>query len=347
MASGADAVITGNWGADMLNLGKSLTEAGYKGPIYCYYCFGVGITSVFGEKGVGMLKAVGEGFHNPAPSDEFRQFHKRFKAKYSLQDRINYTCPIKNYLFKKTGGIISGCVQTHLAEASISLFNDIDLFMTFGDEQYSKILSTSLGSRIEKSVPVGSIRVESYLNKTSREFNYDQEIDILVFGVNIYNWLYLNNESKKNYYMFLNYVSSISKNYKDLKIVFKHHPNNIEDKKEIEIMKSSNVIYLDKKINSYSLIKNSKLFLSYSSTMIIETSGIVGKSYFIDPYNSNNVFFNENKNYEKIKLVKPSEIDETINSIILKKDKPKKMLNNICFESKNVSELIVKNLKGL
>ncbi len=272
---------------------------------------------------------------------------KKFKAKYSLQDRINYTCPIKNFLFKKTGGIISGCVQTHLAEASISLFNDIDLFMTFGDEQYSKILSTSLGSRIEKSVPVGSIRVESFLNKTSREFNYDQEIDILVFGVNIYNWLYLNNESKKNYYMFLNYVSSISKNYKDLKIVFKHHPNNIEDKKEIEIMKSSNVIYLDKKINSYSLIKNSKLFLSYSSTMIIETSGIVGKSYFIDPYNSNNIFFNENINYEKIKLVKPSDIDETINSIILKKDKPKKMLNNICLESKNVSELIVKNLKGL
>ena len=86
MASGADAVITGNWGADMLNLGKSLTEAGYKGPIYCYYCFGVGITSVFGEKGVGMLKAVGEGFHNPAPSDEFRQFHKRFKAKYPDND---------------------------------------------------------------------------------------------------------------------------------------------------------------------------------------------------------------------------------------------------------------------
>ena len=38
LASGADAVITGNWGADMVNLGKSLSESGYKGPIYCYYC---------------------------------------------------------------------------------------------------------------------------------------------------------------------------------------------------------------------------------------------------------------------------------------------------------------------
>ena len=36
------------------------------------------------------------------------------------------------------GGVLSGCVQTHLTEASISLFNDIDLFMTFGDEQHSK-----------------------------------------------------------------------------------------------------------------------------------------------------------------------------------------------------------------
>src|SRR5210317_1111125 len=36
VASGADAVITGNWGSDMLNLGKSIIDNGFKGPIYTY-----------------------------------------------------------------------------------------------------------------------------------------------------------------------------------------------------------------------------------------------------------------------------------------------------------------------
>ena len=33
MASGADAVITGNWGSDMLGLGKAIMENGFTGPI--------------------------------------------------------------------------------------------------------------------------------------------------------------------------------------------------------------------------------------------------------------------------------------------------------------------------
>ena len=272
---------------------------------------------------------------------------KKYEAKYFLQDRINYTCPIRNYLFKKMGGHVSGCVQTHLTEASISLYNDIDLFMTFGDEQYSKNLLMQLGSRIGESKPVGSLRVENFLNKSSKKFNYDKEIDILIFGVNLYNWLYINNESKKNYYKFLNYIRILSDNYKDLKIVFKHHPNNIMDSKEVEIMKNSNVIYLDKKINSYSLIKNSKLFLSYSSTLIVETSGLLGKSYFVDPNNNNKVFFNESDNFNKIKLVDFADIEKIVDTVIYKKENEKRVLNDICLDSKNVSELIVKNLRGL
>ena len=204
-----------------------------------------------------------------------------------------------------------------------------------------------LGSRIGESKPVGSLRVENFLNKSSKKFNYDKEIDILIFGVNLYNWLYINNESKKNYYKFLNYIRILSDNYKDLKIVFKHHPNNIMDSKEVEIMKNSNVIYLDKKINSYSLIKNSKLFLSYSSTLIVETSGLLGKSYFVDPNNNNKVFFNESDNFNKIKLVDFADIEKIVDTVIYKKENEKRVLNDICLDSKNVSELIVKNLRGL
>ena len=158
---------------------------------------------------------------------------------------------------------------------------------------------------------------------------------------------YLNNDSKTNYYRHLEYIRMLSDNYKDLKIVFKHHGNKIEDIKETEIMKNSNIIYLDKKINSYSLIRNSKLFLSYSSTMIVETSGIYGNSYFIDPNNNNSVFFNKNDHLDKIKLVSFSEIKEKVDSIIYKRNRQKNKSNDICLGSENVSELIIKNLKAL
>ncbi len=270
---------------------------------------------------------------------------KTFKAKYLLQDRINYTCSIRNSLFKKMGGLVQGCIQTHLAEASISLFNDIDVFFTFGDEQNSKNILTSLGSRVEKSLPAGSLRLENYFNNSSKEFNYDKEIDILVFGVNLYNWLYVNNDSKINYYKFLDYIRTLADNYKDLRIAIKHHPYYINDDREIEIMKGSKVIYLDKKINSYSLIKNSKLFFSYSSTMIVETNSIFGKSYFLDPNNCNNVMFGKNHHLNKIKLVDFFEIKNVIDTFILNKDNQKKAYTDICLDSKNVSELIVNNLK--
>jgi len=85
LASGADAVITGNWGADMVNLGRSLSESGFKGPIYCYYCASNGITGTFGAAGKGMLHLVGEGLHNPA-TPELTAYHKAFKAKYPKWD---------------------------------------------------------------------------------------------------------------------------------------------------------------------------------------------------------------------------------------------------------------------
>jgi branched-chain amino acid transport system substrate-binding protein len=82
VSSGADAVITGNWGADMLGLGKSIIENGYAGPIYTYYAAGSGITAAFGEGGKGSIRLVGEGQVNPPPSDAAAAYYTAFKAKY-------------------------------------------------------------------------------------------------------------------------------------------------------------------------------------------------------------------------------------------------------------------------
>ena len=82
VASGADAVITGNWGADMLGLGKAVIGNGFEGPIYTYYAAADGITAAFGETGKGSLRLVAEGALNPIASERAADYVKAFKAKY-------------------------------------------------------------------------------------------------------------------------------------------------------------------------------------------------------------------------------------------------------------------------
>lgn len=82
VASGADAVITGNWGTDMLGLGKSILENGFTGPIFTYYAAADGITAAFGAAGDGSLRLVSEGAINPPASERMSAYVTAFKAKY-------------------------------------------------------------------------------------------------------------------------------------------------------------------------------------------------------------------------------------------------------------------------
>ncbi|MEM9061611.1 MAG: branched-chain amino acid ABC transporter substrate-binding protein [Pseudomonadota bacterium] len=80
-ASGADAIITGNWGADMVGLGKSVISGGFEGPIYTYYAAANGITKTFGADGKGAINQIGEGALNPPASDRAEAYVRGFKAK--------------------------------------------------------------------------------------------------------------------------------------------------------------------------------------------------------------------------------------------------------------------------
>ena len=82
VSSGADAMITGNWGSDMVGLGKAVLENGYEGPIFTYYAAADGITAAFGEAGDGSLRLVAEGQINPPVSDRASAYYEAFKAKY-------------------------------------------------------------------------------------------------------------------------------------------------------------------------------------------------------------------------------------------------------------------------
>lgn len=84
--SGADAVITGNWGSDMVGLGKAIIDSGFEGPIYTYYAASNGITRTFGSDGVGKIHVVQEGAYNPPASDRASDYVTAFNAKYPDHD---------------------------------------------------------------------------------------------------------------------------------------------------------------------------------------------------------------------------------------------------------------------
>ncbi|WP_121065208.1 branched-chain amino acid ABC transporter substrate-binding protein [Chachezhania antarctica] len=94
-ASEADAVITGNWGADMYGLGKSILDNGFEGPIYTYYAAADGMTAAFGEAGKDSIRLISEGAQNPPPTPQAAEYIEAFKAKYPdgnvSQSRITNT----------------------------------------------------------------------------------------------------------------------------------------------------------------------------------------------------------------------------------------------------------------
>ncbi len=85
-ASGADAVITGNWGADMIGLGKAIGETGLDVPIYTYYAANDGITKTIGASGKNKIRLVHEGPANPPSTDTYATYHKDFKKKNPEKD---------------------------------------------------------------------------------------------------------------------------------------------------------------------------------------------------------------------------------------------------------------------
>ncbi|OGK95924.1 MAG: branched-chain amino acid ABC transporter substrate-binding protein [Candidatus Rokubacteria bacterium RIFCSPHIGHO2_12_FULL_73_22] len=87
IASGADAVITGNWGADMINLAKAANEAGLKVPFYTYYAASDGVTAAIGAAGVDRIRLVHESpAANPKATKGAAAYYTAYKKLYPKND---------------------------------------------------------------------------------------------------------------------------------------------------------------------------------------------------------------------------------------------------------------------
>jgi branched-chain amino acid transport system substrate-binding protein len=84
-ASGADTVITGNWGNDLTLLVKAAREQGLNLKFYTFYGNGLGAPAALGDAGVGRVRAVAEwhpntgaGSADRASDDFYLDFRKRY-----------------------------------------------------------------------------------------------------------------------------------------------------------------------------------------------------------------------------------------------------------------------------
>ena len=80
VSSGADAVITGNWGADMVSLARSIIDNGLDIPIFTFYAAYDGITATLGADGKNMIRLIHNETSNPIPTEQRKEFIRAFKA---------------------------------------------------------------------------------------------------------------------------------------------------------------------------------------------------------------------------------------------------------------------------
>jgi branched-chain amino acid transport system substrate-binding protein len=80
-ASGAQAVITGNWGNDLTLLVKAAKEVGFEGKFYTFYGNALGAPAAMGDAGVGKVLAVAEWMPNVAGAESVK-FYQAFKQRF-------------------------------------------------------------------------------------------------------------------------------------------------------------------------------------------------------------------------------------------------------------------------
>ncbi len=80
-SSGAQAVITGNWGNDLTLLVKAARDVGYEGSFYTFYGNALGAPAAIGDAGIGKVVAVADWLPN-VPTAQSEAFYQSFRARF-------------------------------------------------------------------------------------------------------------------------------------------------------------------------------------------------------------------------------------------------------------------------
>ncbi len=138
-ASGAQAIITGNWGADMVGLAKAAAAAGIDADMYTYYAAGTGITAAIGEGGKDKIFQITEGFFNPVPegpwNDYLTNYRKRHPETDLLQPRIAQATQTLQAAVEKAQSLDSVKVAKAMEGMEITTLYGVKMKMRADDHQ--------------------------------------------------------------------------------------------------------------------------------------------------------------------------------------------------------------------
>ena len=143
-ASGAQAVLTGNWGNDLTLLIKAAKDVGFDGKFYTFYGNALGAPAAMGEAGVGKVIAVAEWFPNAAgtPSEAFYQsFRQRFPLARDdyVHMRMQMVIEVLAQSIEKAGSIEAGAVAAQMEKAVVTMAGQTGA-MRASDHQFQQPL---------------------------------------------------------------------------------------------------------------------------------------------------------------------------------------------------------------
>ena len=147
-SSGAQAVLTGNWGNDLTLLIKAAKEVGYDGMFYTFYGNALGVPAALADAGVGKVIAVAEWFPNlpGAASESFYQsFRQRFPKPQDdyVHMRMQLVIEALAQSIDQAGSLEAGAIAAQLERASVTLAGHQGT-MRATDHQFQQPLQVAL-----------------------------------------------------------------------------------------------------------------------------------------------------------------------------------------------------------
>ena len=152
-ASGADTVITGNWGSDLALLVKAANEGGYNGNFYTYYTGVSGTPTALGQNGAGRVYQIAYGHYNMGGQmDKWAaEFQKRFSDDFYTHSVIR--------IYESLGAAMAKAKSTDPVKVAAALegltFNTFngEVQMRKTDHQLQQPLYMTVWQKADKKFP--------------------------------------------------------------------------------------------------------------------------------------------------------------------------------------------------
>lgn len=150
-ASGAQAVLTGNWGNDLTLLVKAAREAGFDGSFYTFYGNALGAPAAIGEAGIGKVIAVADWFPN-VPTAESEAFYRSFRQRFPnpaddyVHMRMQLMIEALAQAIERAGSVKAADIAAQLEKAEVRLAGQTAR-MRAADHQFQQPLAVAVMDR--------------------------------------------------------------------------------------------------------------------------------------------------------------------------------------------------------